>query len=67
MATLDDYLTLEQAAERAELKYQTACLYRQRGTWPEPDRTILGRNLWRKETIDKWISERQRPGRPKAR
>lgn len=64
MARLDEYLTLEQAAARAGIKYQTACLYRQRGTWPEPDRKILGRNLWRGETIDSWASSRRAPGRP---
>lgn len=72
MATLDDYVTTDGAAAMAGLKADTIRHYRLRAqgdgfVWPEPDRYVLGRPLWKRTTVERWIKDHAGKRKPARR
>jgi predicted DNA-binding transcriptional regulator AlpA len=64
---LNQYMTAQQVADTAGLKYHTLWMYRRRNTLPEPDLYLGNKPLWEKQTIDQWLATRRvRADRQKA-
>lgn len=57
-------LTTDQVAELAGITPASLRVYVQRGSAPKPD-GYLGRTpWWKRETVDEWLANRPRRGRP---
>ncbi len=53
-----EYLTTSQVADLMGIKPKSVRMTLWRGLMPEPDMILLGRNLWQRETIDRWLKTR---------
>ena len=59
-----DQLAPQDVAELAGVTSLTIHRYKATGKMPKPD-GVLGRTpWWHRATIDKWLAERPKPGRP---
>lgn len=54
----DDLLDLEAAASVAGVKPATLSSYLSRGTMPEPDLRFGRAPVWRRSTINRWLTSR---------
>jgi len=60
MKEFNDYLTGQEVADTAGLKYKTLWTYLKRNTLPEPDLYLGNKPLWKRSTIDQWNSTRSK-------
>ncbi len=58
MSADDEYLTVRQVADFVGLKPRSVEMALYRGSMPEPDMVVFGRNLWLRDTIVKWRKTR---------
>jgi hypothetical protein len=61
-----DFLSIADVADLAGVEVDTIRKHRTRGTMPPPDGYLAASPWWHRRTIDKWLSTRAEPGRPKA-
>jgi excisionase family DNA binding protein len=55
---MNELLTYSEIAELTGLKYDTIYRYRKQNTLPAPDLTIGRTPVWKRQTINEWISKR---------
>lgn len=55
---VNELVTARGVAERTGYPYQQLWTYLKRGTLPQADYKVENKPLWKKETIDKWLEER---------
>jgi predicted DNA-binding transcriptional regulator AlpA len=62
LLVMEGYLTSDELADRLGIKRGSIYRYRVRGDLPPPDELVGRTPLWRKETIEKWLTERPGQG-----
>ena len=61
-----DLLTTDDVARLAGVKPSSIRRYRTRDSIPEPDRYVGRTPVWRRETVEQWLRDRPKPGRPRT-
>jgi predicted DNA-binding transcriptional regulator AlpA len=56
---MSDWLTNTDIAKLTGLKIETLHTYRSRNTLPEPDKYMGRTPVWKLETIQSWVSDRE--------
>jgi predicted DNA-binding transcriptional regulator AlpA len=59
-----DVLTIKGVAELAGLSPRTVSQHILRGTMPAPDGALGRTPWWYRSTVEEWLADRRRPGRP---
>lgn len=63
--TAPDLLGPREVAALLGVQHQTVHQWRYRGRLPDPDLTVSGVPMWRREVIEAWAASRPRRGRPR--